>query len=73
MIINFLYFSNNEIHVTAAILEINHNPIFYLKHDVSETGLCLLLETENSSVCWVELSRIHLKTNTEYGLRNAEF
>jgi hypothetical protein len=31
------------ISITIAILNISHRPIFYLKHDVSETGFCLRL------------------------------
>jgi hypothetical protein len=58
----------------------------YLKHDVSDTGLCLLLqvetnpywcyyscpETEINPFYWVHLNRFHLKTKAESSLRNVE-
>jgi hypothetical protein len=52
-----------------------HRPVFYVKHNVSETGLCLRLrpETGTSSVDWAQLSMYHLKTETESSLRNAVF
>jgi hypothetical protein len=31
---------------TVTFLDSIHCPIFYLKHDVSETGLCLCLQVE---------------------------
>jgi hypothetical protein len=31
------------INITITILDIIHRDVFYLKHDVSETGLCLRL------------------------------
>jgi hypothetical protein len=32
--------------INITILDIIHRPVFYLKHDVSETGLCLRLQVE---------------------------
>jgi hypothetical protein len=34
------------INVTIKILDIIHRPVFYLEHNVSETGFCLLLQAE---------------------------
>jgi hypothetical protein len=34
------------INITITILDIIHRPVFYLKHDVSETGFCLHLRVE---------------------------
>jgi hypothetical protein len=58
--------------ITITILDIVHRPVFYLKQDVSETGFCLRIqvETETSSFYWANLSRFHLKTETESSLRN---
>jgi hypothetical protein len=49
------------INITITILDIIHRPVFYLKHDCSETGFCL----KSNSFCWVHLSRFHLKTKTK--------
>jgi hypothetical protein len=59
---------------------------FILKHDVSETGFCLHLQVEPIRVgpvvraslngvwgYWAHLSRSHLKTETEFSLRNVVF
>jgi hypothetical protein len=35
--------------VTITILDIIQLPVFYLKHDVSETGFCLRLQVEHLS------------------------
>jgi hypothetical protein len=32
--------------ITITILDIIHNPVYYLKHKISETGFCLLLQME---------------------------
>jgi conjugal transfer/entry exclusion protein len=53
------------------ILDIIHQPAFYLKHDVSETQLCLRRQT--SSTYWAQLSMFHLKTEAESSLRNILF
>jgi hypothetical protein len=79
---------------TITILDIVHRPVFYLKHEVSETGFCLRLpeeptnlgpivtaslcmltasQTDTSSIYLAQLSRFHLKTETESSLRNVVF
>jgi hypothetical protein len=35
-----------QLDTTIIILDIIHRPVFYLKHDVSETGFCLRLQGE---------------------------
>jgi hypothetical protein len=37
-----------NMYVTITILDFIHNPVFYLKHDVSETGFCPRLQVEPS-------------------------
>jgi hypothetical protein len=39
------------INITITILDIMHRPVFYLKHDVSETGFCLRLQVEPTQLC----------------------
>jgi hypothetical protein len=34
------------INITITILDIIHRPVFYLKYDISETGICLRLQVE---------------------------
>jgi hypothetical protein len=34
------------INITVTISDINHRPVIYLKHDVSETGFCLRIQAE---------------------------
>jgi hypothetical protein len=53
--------------VTNTILDIIHSPVFYLKHNVSGP------QTEIISLCWAELSKFRLKTETESSLRNVVF
>jgi hypothetical protein len=60
---------SNTYKVTVIILDIIHRPAFYLKHTVSENGP----ETVTSSVYWTQLSRFHLKTETESSLRKVAF
>jgi hypothetical protein len=36
--------------ITITILDIIHRPVFYLKHNVSETPFCLRLQVENNQV-----------------------
>jgi hypothetical protein len=42
------------INITITILDIIHRTVFYLKHGVSETGLCLFLQVEpiHMGCCW---------------------
>jgi hypothetical protein len=47
-------------------MDIIHRPVFYLKHNVSETGFCLRLQVE-----FIQLG--FLKTETEFSLRNFGF
>jgi hypothetical protein len=67
---------------TTTILIITHRPVFYFKHDVSETGFCLYLQVEPTQLGPKErenysplahLSRFHLTTETESSLRNFMF
>jgi hypothetical protein len=39
------YFAD-EPRITITILDIIYRPVFYLKHDVLETGFCLRLQVE---------------------------
>jgi hypothetical protein len=70
------------------ILDSIQRPVFYLKHDVSETEFCLRRQMEpsqmgpikraslflrTSSLFWAQLSRFHLKTKTESIFRNIVF
>jgi hypothetical protein len=36
--------------LTITVLDIIRRPVFYLKHDVSETGFCLRVQVEPLSV-----------------------
>jgi hypothetical protein len=64
--------------ITTTILDITHRPVFYLKRNVSDTGFCFRLRLEFTQlgpiyrVClyWAELSKFHLKEETESSLRN---
>jgi hypothetical protein len=62
-------------------VDIIHRPVFYLNHNVSETGFCLRLQVEPTQLgptdksnlsadYWAQLSRFHLKTETESSFRN---
>jgi hypothetical protein len=57
--------------MTIRVLDIIHRPVFYLKHDISETGLCP--EEETRSMYGSQLRRFLQKTATESSLRNVEF
>jgi hypothetical protein len=77
-----------HIDIIITILDIIHRPVFYLKHNVSDTGLCLRLQVEHtqlsqidgislccpeigtSSIYSAQLSKLHLKMETESSLRN---
>jgi hypothetical protein len=45
----------------VTVLDIVHRPVFYLKRNVSETGLCLRRQVERT----IQVSRFHQKTETE--------
>jgi hypothetical protein len=67
---------NDNDGITITIVDIIHRPVFYAKHNVSETGFCflLLVEPELRSFDRVSIrtgdSMFHLKTETESSLRN---
>jgi hypothetical protein len=44
------------INITIAFLDIIHRPLFYLKHDVSETVFCFLLEVVPNQMSPIERS-----------------
>jgi hypothetical protein len=45
-----------EIHnITVTILDIIHRPVFYIKHDVSDTGFCLRLQAKPTQMGPIEL------------------
>jgi hypothetical protein len=59
-----------------------HRPVYFSKHNVSETGFSLRLQVKptikgpeigTSSIDWAQLSRFYLKTETESSLRNVVF
>jgi hypothetical protein len=57
--------------ITITILGIIHRPVFYLKHDVSETEFCLRLEVEPTHLGpidpdWNEREELYLLGQTEY-------
>jgi hypothetical protein len=58
------------INITVTILYIICLPAFYLKHYVSETEFCLRLQVgaRDRTSIWTNLSRYHLKTETEFSL-----
>jgi hypothetical protein len=43
-----------------AILDIIHSPVFYLKHDVSEPGYCLLLQVEPTQLGQIDTANLRL-------------
>jgi hypothetical protein len=52
------------------ILSVIHRPVFYLKHDVSETGFCLRLQVIRTQLSPFDVYRYHLRTETESSHRN---
>jgi hypothetical protein len=62
--------------MTNTILDIIHRPLSYLKHKVSETEFCVRHQVEppdrrqTSTIHLVKLNRFHLKTETEFSVRN---
>jgi hypothetical protein len=78
------------INVTIAVLDIIHGSVFYLKHDVSDTGFCLrpqmkptqsgpnrssfyLWCPQTETIYGAQLSRFHLKTETDSCTGNVVF
>jgi hypothetical protein len=60
--------SNNiTLNITITILDIIQPPVFYLKHDVSETGFCLHLHVEPAQVGQLESASICLQTPAGQG------
>jgi hypothetical protein len=68
--------------ITITILDIIHRPVFYFKDNVSETGFSLRLQVEHiqlglidtASLCRrTQMSRFHLKMETESSLGNVVF
>jgi hypothetical protein len=47
-------------------------PVFYLKHDVSETGLCLRLHVEPTQVGPIEEARLCLQRHKRRVLNKTE-
>jgi hypothetical protein len=61
-----------------------NRPVYFSKHNVSGTGLCLRLQVKPTQLGpidklvpvsgdWVQLSRFYVKTETESSLRNVVF
>jgi hypothetical protein len=46
------------INITITILNNIHRPVFYLKHDVSDTEFCLRLQVESTQMCPVDRASI---------------
>jgi hypothetical protein len=49
------------INIIITVLDIIHHPVFYLKHDVLETGLCLCLQAEPSQLNPIDRPSLHLR------------
>jgi hypothetical protein len=47
---------------TITILDIIHDPVFYVKHDVSEIGFCLRLQAELTQVGPTDKGILYLRT-----------
>jgi hypothetical protein len=45
------------INITITILNTINRPVFYLKHDVSETGVCLCLQAELAQIGPIERAK----------------
>jgi hypothetical protein len=50
------------INVTITVLVITHRPVFSLKHNISETGLCLHLRVEPTQLCPIDEANLCLWT-----------
>jgi hypothetical protein len=53
-----------------SILGIIHRPVFYLKHDVSETRFCLRLEVEPTRMGRIEIASVCLRTGRKSSVFN---
>jgi hypothetical protein len=59
-LICLFYILGKSFNKTITILDIIHCSVFYLKHDVSETGFCPTI------LYWAHLSGFHMKFNAIY-------
>jgi hypothetical protein len=48
------------INITVTTVGITHRPVFYLKHDVSETGFCLRLQVEPTQFSPVDIELVYI-------------
>jgi hypothetical protein len=46
--VKMYFMKTNYTFITLTILDIIHRPVFYLKHDISENGLCVLQVEPNT-------------------------
>jgi hypothetical protein len=53
------------INITITILDIIHRPVFYLKHNVSETAFCPNLQVEPSQLSPIDRANLCLCTGLE--------
>jgi hypothetical protein len=51
---------------TITILDIIHRPVFYLKHDVSDTEFCLHLQVEPNKMGPIEKASLSLWTARDH-------
>jgi hypothetical protein len=58
---------------TITILDTIHRHVFYLKHDVSETGFWIRLHVEPTEVGPVDTASLCLQVEIESSLRNSVF
>jgi hypothetical protein len=56
-----MFLFNYFITTTLTVLDIIHHPVFYLKHDVSETGSCLHLQVEPTQVRPVNRASLRMR------------
>jgi hypothetical protein len=49
---------------TITILDVIHRPVFYLKHDVSETEFCLCLQVRTTEIGRIEKAELCLRTTS---------
>jgi hypothetical protein len=54
------------INVTITILDVIQRPVFYLKHDVSETEFCLRLQAEPTLLGPIDRASLAAETNSTY-------
>jgi hypothetical protein len=58
--------------MTITILDIIHRPVFYLKHDVSETEICLRLQMEPSQLDPIDRASLSLSLSLRTGERTMD-